>query len=247
MYCLIQSARLLLCGFRKGGVPRARSLLSILWPSILHRKPSGRRLLRDIDWTILYIQPERSRIVWRPPCFAAMLDDLCPYDSVKSVKDEQPWESVFQLTESKLWMNQVHHLSSYKSRYTNHIKMARTKPPQVAVQPSKGSKITFGDDDNEDLELDFDQEPKAGPSKRTRRQPSSEPESDDDEAPEAVGVSKSAVEDDSIASAAEALAQYVSQLTAHMELMVDNRGPGKKRLESEIRRLQKLKPPSRLR
>lgn len=85
--------------------------------------------------------------------------------------------------------------------------MARTKPQQAAVQPSKGSKITFGEDDIED---DFEQEPEAGPSKRSRRQPSSEPESDDDdddEAPEAVGVSKDAVEDDSIASAAEALAQ----------------------------------------
>jgi len=87
--------------------------------------------------------------------------------------------------------------------------MARTKPQQAAVQPSKGSKITFGEDD---LEKDFEQEPEAGPSKRSRRQPSSEPESDDDdddEAPEAAGVSKDAVEDDSIASAAEALAQYV--------------------------------------
>lgn len=85
--------------------------------------------------------------------------------------------------------------------------MARTKPQQAAVQPSKGSKITFGEDDIED-ENDYEQ-PEAGPSKRSRRQPSSEAESDDDDAPEAVGVSKEAVEDDSIASAAEALAQYI--------------------------------------
>ena len=86
--------------------------------------------------------------------------------------------------------------------------MARTKPQQAAVQPSKGSKITFGDDDLEE-DLVVEQESRAGPSKRSRRQPSSEPEpeSDDDDAPEAVGVSKSAVEDGSIASAAEALAQ----------------------------------------
>lgn len=86
--------------------------------------------------------------------------------------------------------------------------MARTKPQQAAVQPSKGSKITFGDDENQE-DLAIEQESRAGPSKRSRRQPSSEPEpeSDDDDAPEAVGVSKSAVEDDSIASAAEALAQ----------------------------------------
>jgi hypothetical protein len=85
--------------------------------------------------------------------------------------------------------------------------MARTKPQTAAVQPSKGSKITFGDDED-----DFEsQEIEAGPSRRTsRREPSSEPESDDDdEAPEAVGVSKSAVEGDAIASAAETLAQYV--------------------------------------
>jgi len=86
--------------------------------------------------------------------------------------------------------------------------MARTKPQPAAVQPSKGSKITFGDDENQE-DLAIEQESRAGPSKRSRRQPSSEPEpeSDDDDAPEAVGVSKSAVEDDSIASAAEALAQ----------------------------------------
>jgi hypothetical protein len=90
--------------------------------------------------------------------------------------------------------------------------MARTKPQTAAVQPSKGSKITFGDDEDDD---DFGSpEMEAGPSRRTsRREPSSEPESesddDDDEAPEAVGVSKSAVEGDAIASAAETLAQYV--------------------------------------
>jgi hypothetical protein len=109
------------------------------------------------------------------------------------------------LTESKLWIinciNRIQQVEAYK-QYT----MARTKPQQAAVQPSKGSKITFGEDDIED---DIEQEPEAGPSKRSRRQPSSEPESDDDEAPEAVGVSRDAVEDDSIASAAEALAQYV--------------------------------------
>ena len=113
------------------------------------------------------------------------------------------------LAESKLWIinciNRIQQVEAYK-----HYIMARTKPQQAAVQPSKGSKITFGEDD---LENDFEQEPEAGPSKRSRRQPSSEPESDgdddDDEAPEAVGVSKDAVEDDSIASAAEALAQYV--------------------------------------
>jgi hypothetical protein len=113
------------------------------------------------------------------------------------------------LTESKLWLiNCINRIQQIKV-YKQYI-MARTKPQQAAVQPSKGSKITFGEDDIED---DFEQEPEAGPSKRSRRQPSSEPESDDDddddEAPEAVGVSKEAVEDDSIASAAEALAQYV--------------------------------------
>jgi hypothetical protein len=109
------------------------------------------------------------------------------------------------LTESKLWIiNCINRIQQIKA-YKQYI-MARTKPQQAAVQPSKGSKITFGEDDIED---DFEQEPEAGPSKRSRRQPSSEPESDDDEAPEAVGVSKEDVEDDSIASAAEALAQYV--------------------------------------
>jgi hypothetical protein len=110
------------------------------------------------------------------------------------------------LTESKLWfINCINRIQQVEA-YQQYI-MARTKPQQAAVQPSKGSKITFGEDDIEDI---FEQEPEAGPSKRSRRQPSSEPESDDDdEAPEAVGVSKEAVEDDSIASAAEALAQYV--------------------------------------
>jgi len=101
--------------------------------------------------------------------------------------------------------------------------MARTKPQQAAVQPSKGSKITFGEDE---LGNDFEQEPEAGPSTRSRRQPSSESESDgdddDDEAPEAVGVSKDAVEDDSIASAAEALAQYVPISVAELKLIIDN-------------------------
>jgi hypothetical protein len=111
------------------------------------------------------------------------------------------------LTESKLWIiNCINRIQQVKA-YKQYIIMARTKPQQAAVQPSKGSKITFGEDD--DIEDDFEQEPEAGPSKQSRRQPSSEPESDDDEAPEAVGVSKEAVEDDSIASAAEALAQYV--------------------------------------
>ena len=110
------------------------------------------------------------------------------------------------LTESKLWIiNCINRIQQIKA-YKQYI-MARTKPQEAAVQPSKGSKITFGEDDVED---DFEQEPEAGPSKRSRRQPSSEPESDDDgddDAPEAVGVSKEDVQDDSIASAAEALAQ----------------------------------------
>jgi len=109
------------------------------------------------------------------------------------------------LTESKLWLIQCINRILYQLLYT----MARTKPQQAAVQPSKGSKITFGDDENQE-DLAIEQESRAGPSKRSRRQPSSEPEpesDDDDDAPEAVGVSKSAVEDDSIASAAEALAQ----------------------------------------
>jgi len=90
--------------------------------------------------------------------------------------------------------------------------MARTKPQTAAVQPSKGSKITFEDDEDDFGSPEIEME--AGPSRRTaRREPSSEPESDDDdEAPEAVGVSKSAVEGDAIASAAEALAQYVYRL-----------------------------------
>lgn len=84
--------------------------------------------------------------------------------------------------------------------------MARTKPQTAAVQPSKGSKFTFGEDEDNLVSP----EPEAGPSRRARKELSSEPESDDDdEAPEAVGVSKSAVEGDAIASAAEALAQYV--------------------------------------
>ena len=108
------------------------------------------------------------------------------------------------LTESKLWLIQCINRILYQLLHT----MARTKPQPAAVQPSKGSKITFGDDENQE-DLAIEQESRAGPSKRSRRQPSSEPEpeSDDDDAPEAVGVSKSAVEDDSIASAAEALAQ----------------------------------------
>jgi hypothetical protein len=92
--------------------------------------------------------------------------------------------------------------------------MARSKPSSAAVQPSAGKKITFGEDED-----DFDQDliPEAGPSKRNRPEPESddedeEDEDSDDEAPEAVGVSKQAVEDDAIASAANALAEYVPLL-----------------------------------
>jgi len=123
--------------------------------------------------------------------------------------------------------------------------MARTKPQTAAVQPSKGSKITFGEDEDNFVSP----EPEAGPSRRTaRREPSSEPESDDDddEAPEAVGVSKSAVEGDAIASAAEALAQYVYLLFDLISWTdsVDNQEQGKKLLGSEIKRSPKRKLPN---
>ena len=122
--------------------------------------------------------------------------------------------------------------------------MARTKPQTAAVQPSKGSKITFEDDED-----DFESpEMEAGPSRRTaRREPSSEPESDDDdEAPEAVGVSKSAVEGDAIASAAEALAQYDYLLFDRISWTdsVDNQEQGKKLLGLEIKRSLKRKLPN---
>jgi hypothetical protein len=93
--------------------------------------------------------------------------------------------------------------------YHSKPKMARTKAPSAAVQASKGSKITFGDDsENDEQETSFE----AGPSRRQGRQePESdeeeEEESDDDDAPEAVGVSKSDAGVDDVASAAEMLAQ----------------------------------------
>lgn len=93
--------------------------------------------------------------------------------------------------------------------YHTRPKMARTKAPSAAVQVSRGSKITFGDDSGEDeQDLSFE----AGPSRRQGKQePESdeedEEESDDDDAPEAVGVSKSDVGVDDVASAAEMLAQ----------------------------------------
>jgi len=122
--------------------------------------------------------------------------------------------------------------------------MARTKPQTAAVQTSKGSKITF-EDDGDDFESP---EMEAGPSRRTaRREPSSEPESDDDdEAPEAVGVSKSAVEGDAIASAAEALAQYDYLLFDSISWTdgVDNQEQGKKLLGSGIKRFLKRKLPN---
>jgi hypothetical protein len=88
--------------------------------------------------------------------------------------------------------------------------MPRLKAPSAAVQPSKGSKITFGDNSDEEDDFELEQSFEAGPSQSKARQVDSdddEESDDDDEAPEAVGVSSSQVGNDDVATAAEMLAQ----------------------------------------
>lgn len=90
--------------------------------------------------------------------------------------------------------------------------MPRPKAPSAAVQPSKGSKITFGDNSDEEEDFELEQSFEAGPSQSKSRQVDSdddddEDSDDDDEAPEAVGVSSSQVGNDDVATAAEMLAQ----------------------------------------
>lgn len=93
---------------------------------------------------------------------------------------------------------------------------ARGSTSAAAVQPSKGNKITFGEDDIED---DFEDSYEAGPS-RTSRTPLNESdeeeeeedeEDSDDDAPEAVGLGRN---EDDVSAAAESLTQYV-QSTPH--------------------------------
>lgn len=82
----------------------------------------------------------------------------------------------------------------------------------AAVQPSKGSKITFGEDDSEN-----DESYEAGPSTSTRTsrdvdasededEDDDEDDDSDDDAPEAVGLGRN---EDDVSAAAELLAQYV--------------------------------------
>lgn len=81
-----------------------------------------------------------------------------------------------------------------------------TSTSTAAVQPSKGSKITFGEDDSEN---EIEELYEAGPStsNRTSRDvDESEDEDSDDDAPEAVGLGRN---EDDVSAAAELLAQYV--------------------------------------
>ena len=87
---------------------------------------------------------------------------------------------------------------------------ARGSTSAAAVQPSKGKKITFGEDDNES-DLDFHESYEAGPS-RTRVTEESDDDDDDeaedsdDDAPEAVGLGRN---EKDVSAAAELLAEYV--------------------------------------
>lgn len=113
-----------------------------------------------------------------------------------------PRSGIKTLAESIEKQHRVRYLHRPYSYHSTRRNMPRSKAPTAAVQPSKGLKISFRDDDSDEGGYD------PGPSTRPRpaAPPSeSDEESDDDEAPEAVGVSQR--DDDDVSAAAQMLAQ----------------------------------------